>query len=79
MQRVIRFSQALVTYASTYVLVALSIDRYDAIRHPMNFGGSWRRARGLVAAAWALSALFSAPILHFYETTETEEYGWVIF
>ena len=29
-----------VTYASTYVLVALSIDRYDAITHPMNFSGS---------------------------------------
>lgn len=27
----------LVTYSSTYVLVALSIDRYDAICHPMNF------------------------------------------
>ena len=26
--KIIRFSQALVTYASTYVLVALSIDRY---------------------------------------------------
>lgn len=33
----IKFMQALVTYASTYVLVALSIDRYDAITHPMNF------------------------------------------
>ena len=29
--------QVLVTYSSTYVLVALSIDRYDAICHPMNF------------------------------------------
>lgn len=28
------------TYSSTYVLVALSIDRYDAITHPMNFSGS---------------------------------------
>ena len=27
--KIIRFSQATVTYASTYVLVALSIDRYD--------------------------------------------------
>jgi hypothetical protein len=50
--------QALVTYSSTYVLVALSIDRYDAITHPMNFSGSWRRARGLVAAAWILSGNF---------------------
>lgn len=36
----IRFMQVSVTYASTYVLVALSIDRYDAITHPMNFSGS---------------------------------------
>lgn len=36
----IRFLQACVVYASTYVLVALSIDRYDAITHPMNFSGS---------------------------------------
>lgn len=36
----VRFVQACVTYASTYVLVALSIDRYDAITRPMNFSGS---------------------------------------
>lgn len=63
----IRFVQGCVTYASTYVLVALSIDRYDAITHPMNFSGSWRRARRLVAAAWALSACFSIPMLILYE------------
>ena len=38
--RVIKFCQLLVTYGSTYVLVALSIDRYDAITHPMAFTGS---------------------------------------
>ncbi|GBN60765.1 hypothetical protein AVEN_99887-1 [Araneus ventricosus] len=32
--------EALVTYSSTYVLVALSVDRYDAIAHPMNFSTS---------------------------------------
>jgi hypothetical protein len=32
--------QCVVTYSSTYVLVALSIDRYDAVTHPMNFSGS---------------------------------------
>ena len=35
--KLIRFLQVVVTYASTYVLVALSIDRYDAITHPMAF------------------------------------------
>lgn len=38
--KVIRFSQVCVTYSSTYVLVALSIDRYDAITHPLNFSKS---------------------------------------
>lgn len=35
-----RAFQVVVTYSSTYVLVALSIDRYDAITHPMNFSSS---------------------------------------
>lgn len=38
--KAIRFSQVCVTYSSTYVLVAMSIDRYDAITHPMNFSKS---------------------------------------
>ncbi|XP_046631347.1 cardioacceleratory peptide receptor-like [Daphnia pulicaria] len=65
--KVIRFSQVLVTYSSTYVLVALSIDRYDAICHPMNFSRGWRRARILVSVAWILSAIFSSPMLVLYE------------
>uniref|UniRef100_A0A0A1WST8 Cardioacceleratory peptide receptor n=1 Tax=Zeugodacus cucurbitae TaxID=28588 RepID=A0A0A1WST8_ZEUCU len=39
--KLIRFSQVCVTYSSTYVLVAMSIDRYDAITHPMNFSKSY--------------------------------------
>ncbi|XP_076237910.1 crustacean cardioactive peptide receptor [Calliopsis andreniformis] len=65
--KLIRFMQAVVTYSSTYVLVALSIDRYDAITRPMNFSGRWWRARALVIAAWGLSALFSVPIIFLYE------------
>ncbi|XP_076163074.1 crustacean cardioactive peptide receptor isoform X1 [Ptiloglossa arizonensis] len=65
--KLIRFMQAVVTYSSTYVLVALSIDRYDAITRPMNFTGRWWRARALVVAAWGLSVLFSVPIIFLYE------------
>jgi hypothetical protein len=32
--------QVVVIYAANYVLVALSIDRYDAITHPLKFSGS---------------------------------------
>ena len=75
MCKLIRYLQTVVTYASTYVLVALSIDRYDAITHPMNFSGSWRRARGLVITAWVLSFLFSTPIIFLYKIKAHERYG----
>ena len=50
--------------------------RYDAITHPMNFTGSWRRAKVLVIAAWILSAAFASPMLHFYHTKETGSYAY---
>ncbi|CAL7952321.1 unnamed protein product [Xylocopa violacea] len=65
--KLIRFVQCVVTFSSTYVLVALSIDRYDAITRPMNFTGRWWRARALIATAWGLSALFSAPIIFLFQ------------
>ncbi|KAG7299637.1 hypothetical protein JYU34_016626 [Plutella xylostella] len=64
--RVMKFLQGVVTYSSNYVLVALSIDRCDAITHPMNFTGSWRRARGLIIAAWLLSFIFCVPMLFLF-------------
>ncbi|XP_074030849.1 cardioacceleratory peptide receptor 2 isoform X2 [Leptinotarsa decemlineata] len=71
--KLIRFLQAVVTYSSTYVLVALSIDRYDAITHPMNFSGSWKRARLLVVLAWVLSILFSLPAIFLFEEKPVED------
>ncbi|XP_044759447.1 cardioacceleratory peptide receptor-like [Coccinella septempunctata] len=65
--KIIKFLQVVVTYASTYVLVALSIDRYNAIRHPMKFSGSWRRAKCLILTAWLFSVVLSIPILFLYE------------
>ncbi|XP_030757140.1 cardioacceleratory peptide receptor-like [Sitophilus oryzae] len=69
----IRFLQAVVTYSSTYVLVALSIDRYDAITHPMNFSGSSKRAKLLVVLAWSVSVIFSAPTLFLFEEKPVED------
>ncbi|XP_022697696.1 cardioacceleratory peptide receptor-like isoform X2 [Varroa jacobsoni] len=63
MCKIVKYAQVVVTYSSTYVLVALSIDRYDAITHPMNFSGGWKRARWLVTTAWFLSFLLSTPAL----------------
>ncbi|XP_063378782.1 cardioacceleratory peptide receptor-like [Cydia fagiglandana] len=72
MCKFVKFLQAVVMYASTYVLVALSIDRCDAITNPMNFSGSWNRARGLIASAWIISIVFSIPLLILYEIKEVQ-------
>ncbi|KAJ8732553.1 hypothetical protein PYW07_015152 [Mythimna separata] len=68
----VKFLQAVVMYASTYVLVALSIDRCDAITNPMNFSGSWNRARALIVSAWLISIVFSIPLLILYEVKEVQ-------
>ncbi|XP_013184481.1 cardioacceleratory peptide receptor [Amyelois transitella] len=72
MCKMVKFLQAVVMYASTYVLVALSIDRCDAITNPMNFSGSWNRARGLIVSAWIISIVFSIPLLILYEVKEVQ-------
>nr|KAG5713651.1 hypothetical protein BaRGS_024699 [Batillaria attramentaria] len=64
----IKEMQVSVMYASTYMLVALSVDRLDAVARPMQFSGSCEptgglRARILVGTAWVLSLLFALPEL----------------
>jgi len=80
--KLIKFCQLVVTYGSTYVLVALSVDRYDAITHPMRFNRSYNRAKWLVLSAWLTSIVFSVPILFFFDLHETKDYGtqcWIDF
>ncbi|XP_010290039.1 PREDICTED: neuropeptide S receptor, partial [Phaethon lepturus] len=61
--RVVRYFQVVLLYASTYVLVSLSIDRYHAIVYPMKFLQGERQAKVLIGVAWGLSFLFSVPTL----------------
>ncbi|XP_001365641.3 neuropeptide S receptor [Monodelphis domestica] len=61
--RVIRYLQVVLLYASTYVLVSLSIDRYHAIVYPMKFLQGEKQAKVLIVVAWSLSFLFSIPTL----------------
>ena len=70
--KLIRFLQAVVTYSSTYVLVALSIDRYDAITHPMNFSGSCRYL-------WGILLLFFVCVRVRAVETDEELSRWAIY
>ncbi|XP_053201640.1 cardioacceleratory peptide receptor-like [Panonychus citri] len=72
MCKVIKFSSVLVTYSSTYVLVSVSIDRYDAVTNPLNFSTSWSRARRLVIISWILSFLFAIPSAFLNSETEVK-------
>ncbi|XP_053121510.1 neuropeptide S receptor isoform X2 [Hemicordylus capensis] len=61
--RIVRYLQVVLLYASTYILVSLSIDRYHAIVYPMKFFQGERQAKVLIVVAWSLSFLFSIPTL----------------
>ncbi|XP_001501106.2 neuropeptide S receptor [Equus caballus] len=61
--RVVRYLQVVLLYASTYVLVSLSIDRYHAIVYPMKFLQGEKQAKVVIVIAWGLSFLFSIPAL----------------
>ncbi|XP_070281314.1 neuropeptide S receptor isoform X1 [Myotis yumanensis] len=61
--RVVRYLQVVLLYASSYVLVSLSIDRYHAIVYPMKFLQGEKQAKVLIATAWGLSFLFAIPTL----------------
>ncbi|KAK6166584.1 hypothetical protein SNE40_023240 [Patella caerulea] len=71
--RFIQYTRAAVMYASTFMLVSLSIDRLDAVARPMNFSGSWLRAKILIGSAWLISLLFAAPQLFLFQ--EKHHYG----
>ncbi|XP_057624616.1 neuropeptide S receptor [Chionomys nivalis] len=64
--RVVRYLQVVLLYASTYVLVSLSIDRYHAIVYPMKFLQGEKQAKVLIGIAWCLAFLFSVPTLFIF-------------
>ncbi|XP_063412179.1 cardioacceleratory peptide receptor-like [Mytilus trossulus] len=68
--KIVKFSQCLVTYGSTFVLVALSIDRLDAIARPLGFSTSKARNRVLVTTAWLIAAVFSIPAAVLFKTDQ---------
>lgn len=61
--KLIKYLQTVVIYSSTYMLVAMSIDRLEVIARPMNFTGHGTRAKVMVCFVWTLSFLFSIPQL----------------
>ncbi|XP_001520677.2 vasopressin V1a receptor [Ornithorhynchus anatinus] len=60
--RVVKHLQVFSMFASAYVLLAMTADRYIAVCHPLKtLQRPARRSRAMIAAAWTLSLLLSVP------------------
>ncbi|KAK6961473.1 cardioacceleratory peptide receptor [Biomphalaria glabrata] len=81
MCKIIQYSQTAVTYSSTYMLVSLSLDRYDAVARPMNFSRSGLQGRFLVLISWLISLAFASPTIYLYSETvrEGKKQCWLEF
>ncbi|XP_066523515.1 arginine vasopressin receptor 1Aa [Hoplias malabaricus] len=69
--RLVKHVQVLGMFASTYMMVMMTVDRYVAICHPLkSLQQSARRAHAMIGATWAGSALLSAPQLFIFSLSE---------
>lgn len=81
--RSVKYLQVVGMFASTYMMVAMTIDRYHAVCRPMVsfFKGSFRRYLA-VGAAWLISLAFSTPQLLIFslkEVGEDQHVCWATF
>lgn len=83
--RVVKHLQVFGMFASSYMLVAMTADRYIAVCHPLKtLQQPARRSRAMIAAAWTLSFVLSAPQLFVFSMVQvnnvTQTYDcWATF
>ncbi|XP_076578960.1 arginine vasopressin receptor 2, like [Chaetodon auriga] len=72
--RSVKYLQVVGMFASTYMIVAMTVDRYHAVCKPMVsfLKGSFRRYLS-IGAAWLISLAFSSPQLFIFSLQEVEE------
>lgn len=72
--RTVKYLQVVGMFASTYMIVAMTVDRYHAVCNPMVsfLKGSFRRYLS-IGAAWLISLAFSSPQLFIFSLQEVEE------
>ncbi|XP_033023553.1 gonadotropin-releasing hormone II receptor-like [Lacerta agilis] len=66
--RLLMFLRLLAMYASAFVTAIISLDRQDAILHPLTIAKARHRSQVLLHASWLLSAGLSIPQLFLFRT-----------
>ncbi len=62
---------------SVLTLMAISVERYQAIVHPLKFSGTKQRARILILSVWILSILLVLPGLIFLKFFNKKKIVWI--
>lgn len=71
--RLVKYLQVLSMFASTYMLMAMTLDRYVAVCHPLRaLRQPSRQPCTMVGAAWLLSCLLSTPQLFIFSLREVK-------
>nr|ADH29725.1 arginine vasopressin receptor 1A [Peromyscus californicus] len=71
--RVVKHLQVFAMFASAYMLVVMTADRYIAVCHPLKtLQQPARRSRLMIAASWVLSFLLSTPQYFIFSMIEIE-------
>ncbi|XP_063073890.1 arginine vasopressin receptor 2, like [Engraulis encrasicolus] len=74
--RTVKYLQVVGMFASTYMIVAMTIDRYHAVCRPMvSFFKSSLRRYLAIGAAWLVSLLFSTPQLFIFSLQRVDADG----
>ncbi|NXC07216.1 V1BR protein, partial [Orthonyx spaldingii] len=69
--RAVKYLQVLSMFASTYMLLAMTLDRYLAVCHPLqSLRQPGRQAYAMVGATWLLSCLLSLPQVFIFSLRE---------
>ncbi|NXO21612.1 GPR19 protein, partial [Cisticola juncidis] len=59
--RLVRYTQFLTPGVQTYVLLAISVDRFYTIVYPLSFKVSRGKAKKMILVSWFCGALFASP------------------
>ncbi|NWU11708.1 V1BR protein, partial [Cephalopterus ornatus] len=77
--RAVKYLQVLSMFASTYMLMVMTLDRYLAVCHPLHtLQQPTRQAYAMIGATWLLSCLLSLPQVFIFSLREVRQGSGVL-